>query len=216
MKIEIWSDYACPFCYIGKRRLEKALENFPKHEQVSLEFKSFQLDPNAPFYNGQDYYESLAQKFGSIERAIEMTKNVEQFAASVNLDLQFANVKSTNTYRAHRLAKYALAHHKNITIAEKLFHAHFIDGKDIGHIDTLVQIAKDAGLDKATARAILEDDSAYANEVDVDLSEAQQFNITGVPFFVFNRKLALSGAQEVETFQQALQQAWDSQSQDTN
>src|SRR5699024_5561795 len=136
------------------------------------------------------------------------------FAASVKLDLQFSKVKSTNTYRAHRLAKYALEHDKNVEITEKLFQAHFTDAQDIGDIDTLSQIAEDIGLDKTAARIILEDDKCYADEVNLDLAEANQFNITAVPFFVFNRQLALSGAQEVETFQQALQQAWEKQTEE--
>lgn len=209
MKIEIWSDYACPFCYIGKHRLEKALEEFAERDHVTVEFKSFQLDPNAPYYDGEDYYESLAKKFGSVEEAKQMTENVERFATSVDIDLQFAKVKPTNTYRAHRLAKFALEHGKNVEITEKLFKAHFTDAKDIGNIDTLVALAKDVSLDVGQVRKLLEDDTAYSDEVNVDLTEASQFNITAVPFFVLDRKYALSGAQEVETFVQALQQAWE-------
>lgn len=211
MKIEIWSDYACPFCYIGKHRFEKALQNFPEREHITVEFKSFQLDPNAPYYDGEDYYESLAKKFGSVEQAKQMTENVEQFAKSVNIDLQFAKVKPTNTYRAHRLAKYALEYNKNVEITEMLFEAHFTDSKDIGDIDTLITLATEVGLNGEKVRSLLEDDTAFADEVNVDLGEANQFNITGVPFFVLDRKFALSGAQEIETFQQALQQAWDEQ-----
>lgn len=209
MNIEIWSDYVCPFCYIGKRRLEEALNKFPHREQVTVEFKSFQLDPNAPLYKGEKYDESLAKKFGSIEQVQQMTKNVINFAKTVKLELNFQDAKATNTYNAHRLAKLALNSGKNIQLAEKLFAAHFTNGKDIGNFDTLIKIAKDVGLNPDEVNAMLHDTSSFKKEVEQDFAEAGQFNITGVPFFVFNRRLALSGAQEVETFEQALHQAWE-------
>lgn len=209
MKIEIWSDYACPFCYIGKHRLEQALEKFPHREQVTIEFKSFQLDPDAPLYNGEKYYESLAQKFGSMEQAQQMTENVKNFAKSVNLELNFEDVKPTNTYNAHRLAKLALNDNKNNSLAEGLFEAHFTKAKDIGDFDTLIKIATEVGLERDQVSSMLHDEATLKNEVQHDLDEASQFNITGVPFFVFNRKLAVSGAQEVETFEQALQEVWE-------
>src|SRR5699024_9314104 len=151
----------------------------------SIEFKSFQLDPQAPLYKGEDYYESLAKKFGGIEQAKQMTANVEKFAKTVNLQLNFDKVKSTNTYLAHRLAKYALEYDQNLTIAERLFQSHFINGEDISDVNTLKQIAEDVGLDGKETVSILENEKAYRAEVEHDLNEAKQFNITGVPFFVF-------------------------------
>lgn len=209
MHIEIWSDYACPFCFIGKHRLEQALTSFTKKDHVTIEFKSFQLDPEAPLYKGEDYYESLAKKFGTVDRVKQMTENVQKFAESVNLSFNFAHVKPTNTYHAHRLGKFALTKNKNTAMTEALFRAHFIEAKDIGDIDTLVTIAGTVGLDQAEVRKMLKDHSSFADDVTLDLQEARQFNITGVPFFVFNRRLALSGAQENEVFQQALEEAWE-------
>src|SRR5699024_3829476 len=138
------------------------------------------------------------------ERAREMTENIKKIATITGLDLHFDSAKPTNTYHAHRLAKYALTHNKNVAITEKLFEAHFTNAEDIGNVDTLIQIDTDIGLKSDEVSAVLHDESNYSNEVQFDLDEAKQFNITGVPFFVFNRKLALSGAQDVNIFQQAL------------
>lgn len=213
MKIEIWSDFACPFCYIGKQKLEDALQQFPHQEQVSIEFKSYQLDPDTPPYNGQNYYESMAKKFGSAERVKEMTKQITKQAEQVNLTFNFDKVKQTNTFDAHRLTKFAKQHNKDVEMTDRLLRAHFTDGKDIGNTDTLTELAEQVNLNKDEVRSMLQDKNSFSDAVNNDISEAQQFEITGVPFFLINRKYALSGAQPTEVFTQALNQVWEEEKQ---
>lgn len=210
MKIEIWSDYVCPFCYIGKRKLENALEGFSQKGQVDIEFKSYQLDPNTPPYNGQDFYEELSKKFGGgIEQAKQMSAGIVEQAKEVGLEFNFDTMKPTNTFDAHRLTKFARAQGKDAAVSEKLMYANFTESTDVGDIDVLTEIAVEAGLDKEEARAALEDKNAYADEVRADIEEARNFGITGVPYFIFNRKYALSGAQQQEMFVQALTKVFE-------
>lgn len=212
MKIEIWSDYVCPFCYIGKRQLENALEQFPQRDEVDIEFKSYQLDPNTPLYSesGKSFYEGMAEKFGGgVEQVKQMTAGIEQQAKAVELDFQFETMKPTNTFDAHRLAKFAREHGKEKEVSEKLMYGNFTASIDISDHKTLADIAAEAGLNRADALAVLQDEHAYADQVRADISEAQTIGITGVPYFIFNRKYALSGAQQQETFEQALQQVFD-------
>lgn len=212
MKIEIWSDYVCPFCYIGKRQLENALEQFPNRDDIEIEFKSFQLDPNTPVYNegGKSFYEGIAEKYGGgIEQAKKMTEGIEQQAKAVGLDFQFETMKPTNTLDAHRLTKFAREHGKDAALTENLLIANFTDSKDVGNIEVLLQIAEASGLDKDKARAVLQDKNAYADDVRSDIDEAKSLGITGVPYFIFNRKYALSGAQQQDVFVQALTQVFE-------
>ena len=209
MKIEVWSDIACPFCYIGKRKLEAALEQFPHRADVVVEFKSYQLDPDAQAYQGQDYYESMAPKLGSIEKAKEMTTGIAEQAKQVGLTFNFAEMKSTNTFDAHRITKYAKEHGKANLISEKLLYAHFTEAKDVGDIEVLAEIAAASGLDPAESLAVLQKESNYADDVRADIAEAKRYEISGVPFFILNQKYAISGAQPVETFTQALEKVWE-------
>lgn len=205
MKIEIWSDYTCPFCYIGKRNLESALEDFVGKDQVKIEYKSYQLDPNAEKYAGQDFYESMAKKFGSVEQAKQMTASITEQAKAVGLEFNFDTMKPTNTFDAHRLNKLAQTYGKDKELAERLLRANFTDSADVGNIETLAQLAEEVGIDKQKALATLQDESAFREAVLTDISEAKEFGITGVPFFILNRKYAISGAQPKETFMQALE-----------
>ncbi|TYR81501.1 DsbA family oxidoreductase [Priestia megaterium] len=210
MKIEVWSDFVCPFCYIGKRRLEEALAQFPHKDQVDVEFKSFELDPNAPLNTGKSINEALAEKYGmTIEQAKQANVGIGQQASGVGLTFNFDDMKPTNTFDAHRLAKFAKAQGKEAAITEKLLYAYFTESKDVGNIETLAEIAEASGLDRQEALAVLNDKTAYANEVRIDESIAQQYGVTGVPYFVINQKYAISGAQPKETFAGALQQVWE-------
>lgn len=209
MKIEIWSDFVCPFCYIGKKKLEDALNAFPEKEQVEIEFKSYQLDPNTPPYSGQDFYESMGAKFGGAVKAKQMMVGIADQAKEVGLDFRFDTMKPTNTFNAHRLTKLAKEYGKSVILSEKLFYANFTESKDIGDIGTLVELAVEVGINKEKALAVLQDENAYANEVNQDIEEARQLGISGVPYFIFNRKYALSGAQQTETFAQALEKVWE-------
>lgn len=207
MKIEIWSDFVCPFCYIGKRNLEEALKKFNEKDSFEIEFKSYQLDPNTPPYTGQDFYESMGEKFGGKEQAKQMMTGITDQAKSVGLDFRFDTMKPTNTFDAHRLTKLAKKHAKDAEITEKLLFANFTESKDVGNIDTLAEIAENVGLNKEEALTILQDKDAFAREVHADIEEAKKLGVTGVPYFVFNRKYATSGAQPVDVFIQTIEKA---------
>lgn len=209
MKIEVWSDFVCPFCYIGKRRLEEALVKFPHRDEVEIEFKSFELDPNSPKDSNESIHEMLAAKYGtSVEEAKRMNEGVGQQAASVGLTFNFEKMTPTNTFDAHRLAHFAKTKGKDGDVTEKLLHAYFTDSKKLNNHDTLVEIAKTAGLDEAEVTAVLKDEQVYADDVRFDERTAQEIGVRGVPFFVINQKYAISGAQPPETFLGALEKVW--------
>lgn len=205
INIEIWSDIVCPFCYIGKRKFEEALEQFPQKDRVEVTFKSYQLDPNTPPYTGQDFYESMGVKFGGVEKSKQMMARIAEQGKDVGIEFNFDTMKPTNTFNAHRLTKFAQQYEKDYEIAEKLFFATFTGSKDIGNITVLAEIAEQVGLNKDKALVILNDESAYAEDVYNDITEAKELGITGVPNFIFNRKYSLSGAQPTEVFLQALE-----------
>ena len=208
MKIEIWSDIVCPFCYIGKRNFETALAQFNDAQLIQTEWKSFQLDPELP--RSTPYgstYEYLAERKGlSIAQAREMTAGVAATGKNAGVTLNFEKTVAANTWDAHRLLH--LAHSKGVgsPMKELLFRAHFTDGKDISNADTLVKLGKEAGLEETEVTAMLGSD-AYGYEVAQDIQEAQNIGIRGVPFFVFNRKYAVSGAQPADVFLQTLQKS---------
>lgn len=210
MKIEVWSDFVCPFCYIGKRRLEEAIAQFPGKDQVEVEFKSFELDPNAQTYSGTGINEALAKKYGmSIEEAKRANEGIGSQAAGVGLTFNFDEMKPTNTFDAHRLAKFAATVGKEKEMTEKLLASYFTESKLISDHDVLVEIAQTAGIEKEETLAVLNDSTKYANDVRIDEALAQQMGVTGVPFFVINQKYSISGAQPTETFRRALQQVWE-------
>ena len=207
MKIEIWSDYVCPFCYIGKRRLEEALEQTGLGEQAEVVFKAYELDPNSPAVSDTLMTEILAQKYGmSVGEAKKMTDNVVEQAKTVGLNYNFEVMTPANTFNAHRLAKLAEQEGFDKAVSESLLKAYFIDGEKIGTEDVLLRIAEEAGISRERAKAVLDSDE-FADDVRMDIAEAQQIGVKGVPFFVINRKYAISGAQPAEAFANALQQA---------
>ncbi|GEN54687.1 DsbA family oxidoreductase [Halobacillus faecis] len=207
MKIEIWSDFVCPFCYIGKRRLEEALEHFPG-KQVDVVYKSFELDPNAERNTGRNMHEKLAAKYGrSLEEAREMTQNMTEQAKMVGLDFRFDSVVPTNTFDAHRVSQLANEKGLGNAFAERFFKAVLTDGKDVGDHETITALAVEVGLDRDAVVSVLEG-SAYTEAVRREEAEAQQIGVQGVPFFVINRKYAVSGAQPTEVFVQGLEKAF--------
>lgn len=213
MKIEVWSDFVCPFCYIGKRHLEKALASVPFAQHVEVEFKSFELDPNAPKYEGKSIHEVLAKKYGmSLEQAMQANERVGQQAASVGLTFHFDEMKPTNTFDAHRLMKYAKTQGKEKEITEKILYEYFTESRHIGDVETLAKIAVETGLSRDEAIKVLLDSTDFENEVRLDESLAQQYGITSVPFFVLNGKYAISGAQPIETFLNAIKKVWEEES----
>ncbi|WP_214882806.1 MULTISPECIES: DsbA family oxidoreductase [unclassified Exiguobacterium] len=208
MKIEVWSDYVCPFCYIGKRRLEEALEQFPQADQVEVEFKSFELDPNAPTNDSRTIYEALATKYGMpIEQAKGTTAQVAAQAREVGLDYDFENMVVTGTLDSHRLTHYAKTVGKEKELSEALLQAYFVDAKHIGNHDVLFDIATSVGLDGDAVRDVLTTD-VYTDNVRAEEKRASDLGITGVPFFVFDNKYGVSGAQPTEAFTQVLEKVW--------
>ncbi len=206
MQIDIWSDFVCPFCYIGKQRLEQALERFPQKINVSIQYKSFELDPNASNYTGKNIHETLASKYNmTIEQAKQANQQIAEQAKSVGLDFVFDTMKPGNTFDAHRIGKYALSINKEAEYVDTMLHHYFTLSKDLSDADTLRSITKDIGLDQDKVDSILKNESLYADQVRNDQKEAQQLGITGVPFFVINKKYAISGAQPIETFMQAIE-----------
>ncbi|MDF2904451.1 MAG: protein disulfide isomerase [Bacillus sp. (in: firmicutes)] len=213
MKIEVWSDFACPFCYIGKRRLEEALAQFPHKDQVEVDFKSFELDPNSPKNIEMSIHEVLAAKYRmSLDQAKKTNEGMAQQASTLGLTYNFDTMIPTNTFDAHRLTKFAKDHGKEAEVTEALLYAYFTESKHIGDLETLADIAEGSGLNRNEALNVLLDETSYANDVRVDEALAQQFQITGVPFFIINQKYSISGAQPTETFVNALQRIWDEES----
>ncbi|MFC0273657.1 DsbA family protein [Metabacillus herbersteinensis] len=209
MKIEVWSDYVCPFCYIGKRRLEAALEQFPHRDKVEVTFKSFELDPNSSSETNLSIHEVLAKKYGtSVEQAKKMSEGVGQQATTVGLNFNFDGMKPTNTFNAHRLAKFAETKGKEAEVTESLLKSYFIDSKHIGNLETLLQITQDAELNREEVELLLSG-TEFEESVRADEAEAREIGVQGVPFFVLNRKYAISGAQPTEVFLETLQKVWE-------
>ena len=207
MKIEVWSDYVCPFCYIGKRQLEKAIKNSGYEGQIDVEFKSFLLDPTTPIDTEESIYTSLARKYNMSEQEAEnMTTNVASRAKEVGLDYNFDDMKTANTTAAHRLAKLAAEQGKAEIYNERLMKAYFLEGEAIGRHDVLKRLAKEAELDMEDVQRVLESNE-YEEAIEQDIYEAQQIGVRGVPFFVFNNKYGLSGAQPQRLFEQTIEQA---------
>lgn len=208
MKVEIWSDVMCPFCYIGKRRFEAALDKFEHKDQIEVVWKSFQLQPNMKTDPAKRVVEHLAESKGwSLQQAEEANTYVTQMAKEVGLDYHLEKAVVANSFDAHRLSHYAKTKGKGDAMEEQLFKAYFTDGKNTADHATLTTLAVAIGLNESEVLNVLATD-AYANEVRQDIYESQQIGVSGVPFFVFNNKYAVSGAQAAETFLGALQKAW--------
>ncbi|WP_150272939.1 DsbA family oxidoreductase [Paenibacillus tepidiphilus] len=208
MRIDVWSDYACPFCYIGKRRLEHALSQFAGRDQVEVVFRSFQLDPSARTDETRDIHDMLAAKYGMTrDKAKAMNAQLAEQAQSVGLEFNFDQIVSTNTFDAHRLSHYAKTVGKATEMSERLLRAYFTDGVNLGDRQVLLSLAAELGLDSAEVLAVL-DSGKYADEVHGDIAAAQSLNVTGVPFFVFNNKYAISGAQPGPVFSEVLDTVW--------
>ena len=206
MKVEIWSDIACPFCWIGKHHFEKAVHKMGLMD-VKVEWKSFELDPHANQDYEDDLYALLANKYGqSREWALNSAEHMRQKGERIGLEFNFDRTISTNTFDAHRLIHLAKTRGKQIEAEEALFSAYFKDGKHIGKKETLLEIGVALGMDKVEVKKTLESE-AFSKDVRQDELLSQQFRITGVPFFVINRKYGISGAQPVEHFIKILNNA---------
>lgn len=207
MKVDIWSDVRCPFCYIGKRKFENALAEFSGKDDVEIEWHSFELDPNAVTTLDKSPYDYLAERYGrSREWAVETHQNVTDTAAAVGLTFDFDKAIMANSFDAHRLIQMAKTHGLGDLIEESLFKAHFTEGKNIADHTVLAEIGSSIGLDRLEVEIMLKNDD-FTDEVRYDEKTAQDLGINSVPFFIFDQKLAVSGAQAPETFLGALNKA---------
>ena len=208
MQVEIWSDVICPWCYIGKRRFEMALADFAHRESVQVIWRSFELDPKSPPQYPDSLEEMLARKYGvSPQQAAEMNANVTALAGKIGLDYRLTDARPGNTFDAHRLLHFAAARQLSDRATERIMHAYFSESLPVGDRAALARLAPEFGISESDALAMLESD-AYADAVRADEARAAKLGITGVPFFVFDEKSAISGAQPVEVFAETLQQAW--------
>ncbi|KIC62916.1 DsbA family oxidoreductase [Chryseobacterium taiwanense] len=209
MKIEIWSDVMCPFCYIGKNNFEQALAKLPFKDEVKVEWKSFQLDPTLDPKETKNTIEYFKEKKGFPEaQAQQMIGQVAQMGKGAGIDFNFEKALITNTFSAHKLLHLAKKYNKANEMEEALFIAHFIDGKNVGDLETLVSLAETLGIDKEEAKqAVTSEEFDYG--INQDILEARNNGVSGVPFFILNGKYAVSGAQPVELFENALQQTYN-------
>jgi predicted DsbA family dithiol-disulfide isomerase len=209
LQIDIWSDIACPWCSIGKRRLEAALEKFPHKDDVRVTWRAFELNPAAPKVDasGLSHAAYLAKKLGWTEKvALERLDSMTKLAKQDGLDFRFDRVQSTNTFDAHRLVHLAEKHGKQDAMKERLLKAYMTEGELLSDPATLVRLATEVGIDAGAAQALVSSDD-FANEVRADEREARQIGINGVPFFVIGR-YGVSGAQPADALLQVLDKAW--------
>ena len=209
LKIQIWSAIMCPYCYIGKRRIEGALAQFNQKDAVEIEWKSFQLDSNFVASADDNIYDHLAEKYRKDrEWAKEMVDNMTQNAKNSGLEFNFDKAILANSYNAHRLLHLAKKHHLGDSLKELLFKAYLTDGKNVDDLATLSALGQEVGMDKDLVEGVLNSD-AYGDAVKQDIMMAQQIGVQGVPFFVFENKYAVSGAQHEETFVKTLEKVWE-------
>lgn len=209
MKIVIWSDIVCPFCYIGKRNFEKGLEKFAHKDDVEVEWKSYQLDPTAPKTpNGKSYAQILSDKYGwSLEHAQQNIDNMTNMAKDAGLDYQLNHIKRLNTFELHKIIQYAKTKNLGNEIEEVFFKAYFIDALDLSKREVLIELLAQIGLTEIEMDEALSN-KIYEDAVHADIQEAQQIGVQGVPFFVFNKRYAISGAQAPEGFLETLEVAF--------
>ena len=209
MKVEIWSDVVCPFCYIGKRKFENALAQFAHRADVEVTWRSFELTPDFQPIPGESIHDSLAKKKGiSAEEGRKMNDYMAGVAQEVGLQYDFDKTIPANTFLAHQLIHLGAHHSRQDATKERLMAAYYIEGQDIGDIDTLVKLGTEVGLEATESRAALTA-GTYAEAVRYDEYQAQQINVGGVPFFVFADKYAVSGAQPTELFSEILEKVWE-------
>lgn len=209
LSVEIWSDVMCPFCYIGKRRFEAALAQFQHKNDIEVTWKSFQLNPNMITNTNVSVTENLAKSKGwTIEYAREMNSYVTNMAAGVGLSFDFNKAVVANSFNAHRLLQFAKTKGKGNELKELLLKAYFTDGKNTDDNEILIQLGQFAGLQIDEVEAVVNDRNSFANAVQIDVQQSRALGINGVPFFLFNKKQTISGAQEIPFFLNALEKAY--------
>ncbi len=209
MKIEIWSDVVCPFCYIGKRKLEKSIAKMPFKDELEIEWKSFLLNPNArtqPEMNSQEY---LAKSKGwSLEQTKQISNQVTEMAAAEGLEYHLDKTVVANSINAHRLLHLAKSKNLGDKMKERLMRAYFTEGHNIDDEETLIKLGEEVGLDRAGIKSTLTD-SQFQEEIESDFRESREIGLQGVPFFVIDRKYGISGAQPDAVFDDSLRKAWE-------
>jgi predicted DsbA family dithiol-disulfide isomerase len=208
MRIDVWSDLVCPWCYIGKRRLERAIAQLPDAPRVDIVHRSFQLNPSMPMGTTSSRRDYLRAKYGwSPTQAARIDEDMEQRAAADGLEYHLtADGLTGNTYDAHRLVHLARERGRQDEVVERFFRGYFTEQRSLFDKDSLLPLAVEAGLDAADTERVLRSND-YADSVERDINEARMLGVSGVPFFVFDMKLGLSGAQPIEVFVDALTQA---------
>jgi predicted DsbA family dithiol-disulfide isomerase len=208
MQIDIWSDIACPWCYVGKRRFEQAMAQFANRDDVTVTWRSFELDPSAPATHDEPQAQLLARKYGvPVAQAEAMNARMTAAAAEEGLEFHFDRVKVGNTFDAHRLTHLASTDGKQDAMKERLMRAYLTEGEAIGRPEVLERLATDVGLDVDRVRAVLASDE-FANDVRQDERQARELGISGVPFFVLGGKYGVSGAQSADLLLEAIGQAY--------
>lgn len=208
MKIEIWSDIACPFCYIGKTNFDKALDMFPHKDKVEIKYMSFQLNPTLPKVNEDDAYTSFSKSHGiSIEESKQKFDAITEHAKKSNLEYRYDILKATNTFDAHRLHKFSETKGLGDKLMLRLLHAYFTEGVNIADYSELTNLALEVGLDKEEVMKVLKDDE-YADQVRNEINEGRMIGVSSVPTFVINRKYGVPGAQSPEYFLDILNQIY--------
>ncbi len=208
MQVEIWSDVVCPWCYIGKRRFERALADFAARDQVVVVWRSYQLDPQSPREAGATVVEHLTHRYGtSLAQAAATIEQVSELAAQEGLTYHLDRARRTNTFDAHRLLHFAAQHGRQDALKERLLHAYFTEGAVVSDAATLLQLAVEVGLPTAEASAVLAS-TTHSDAVRADEQRARDLGIQGVPFFVVAEKYGVSGAQPAAVFKSVLERAW--------
>jgi len=204
IKIDIWSDIVCPFCFIGKKKLEQAIDKLNLNQQVEIEWHSFQLDPDFPVGEAIPSSTYLAQRKNfPVEQINAIEQQLTTSAKPYGIDFRFDKALSFNTLAVHRLWQWSKTLGKSSELKEALMQAYFTDGIDLSKEENVLQVVENCGLDKIKAQTILKSNQ-FSNEVDEDIYHASQIGVRGVPFFVLNNQFAISGAQEDSVFENAL------------
>lgn len=205
MNVTIWSDFVCPFCYIGEAHLNKAIAELEIEEKIEIEYKSFLLNPQAEYREGETYFDAFAREKNIPKSQSEvMMQRVIEMAAEAGLTINYETAKNASTLDAHRVFQYAKDEGKNVHFFERLYEAHFNEGAVLSDAQTLVQLAEDIGLDGQKVERILNSSEENLDQVEREIEEAKIIGVQGVPFFVFDNKYAVSGAQPVEVFKDVL------------
>lgn len=209
MTIDIWADVVCPFCYIGKRQFERALESFEHKDKVTIKYRSFELNPGAPKATGKTPHEFLAERKGiSVEEAKQLNDEVTTYAKSVGLTYDLDHAHPANSFDAHRLVHLAKKHGLEQKMVDRLYAAYFTEAVNIENREHLTRLAMEVGLQEEGVRKVLASNT-FRTDVLADQAQAVSFGITGVPCFIFDEKLAVIGAHQPEHFLSALKKAWE-------